>query len=122
MVAEQQTKVLHNDIRVIVGLQEPVGLRQVVSVDVAERRLRLPPEVVATFGDVELDGGQDWVISRAHEKQGVASATRVQTFSKMIKQFSNSRIQSEELRKRLDIEDVADVIRKSRLRWFGEKR
>ena len=29
------------------------------------------------------------------------------------------RCKSEELRKRLDIEDVADVIRKSRLRWFG---
>jgi len=26
---------------------------------------------------------------------------------------------SEELRKRLDIEDVADVVRKSRLGWFG---
>ncbi len=29
------------------------------------------------------------------------------------------RCKSEELRKRLDIEDVADVVRKSRLRWFG---
>ena len=29
------------------------------------------------------------------------------------------RCKSEELRKRVDIEDVADVIRKSRLRWFG---
>ena len=29
------------------------------------------------------------------------------------------RCKSEELRKRLDIEDVADVIRKSRLRWYG---
>ena len=29
------------------------------------------------------------------------------------------RCKSEELMKRLDIEDVADVIRKSRLRWFG---
>ena len=29
------------------------------------------------------------------------------------------RCKSEELRKRLDIEDVADVIRMSRLRWFG---
>ena len=29
------------------------------------------------------------------------------------------RCKSEELRKQLDIEDVADVIRKSRLRWFG---
>ena len=26
---------------------------------------------------------------------------------------------NEELRKRLDIEDVADVVRKSRLGWFG---
>ena len=26
---------------------------------------------------------------------------------------------SEELRKRLDAEDVADVVRKSRLRWYG---
>ena len=26
---------------------------------------------------------------------------------------------SEELKKRLDIEDLADVVRKSRLRWFG---
>ena len=26
---------------------------------------------------------------------------------------------SEKLRKRLDIEDVADVVRKSRLGWFG---
>ena len=29
------------------------------------------------------------------------------------------RCRSEELRKRLDIEDVADVVRKSRLGWFG---
>ena len=29
------------------------------------------------------------------------------------------RCKSEELRKRLDIEDVADVVRKSRLGWFG---
>ena len=29
------------------------------------------------------------------------------------------RCKSEELRKRLDIEDVTDVVRKSRLRWFG---
>ena len=29
------------------------------------------------------------------------------------------RCKSEELRKRLYIEDVADVVRKSRLRWFG---
>ena len=29
------------------------------------------------------------------------------------------RCMSEELRKRLDIEDVADVVRKSRLGWFG---
>ena len=29
------------------------------------------------------------------------------------------RCKSEELRKRLDIEDVVDVVRKSRLRWFG---
>ena len=29
------------------------------------------------------------------------------------------RCNSEELRKRLDIEDVADVVRKSRLGWFG---
>ena len=29
------------------------------------------------------------------------------------------RRKSEELRKRLDIEDVADVVRKSRLRCFG---
>ena len=29
------------------------------------------------------------------------------------------RCKSEELRKRLDIEDVADVVRKSRLRWFS---
>ena len=29
------------------------------------------------------------------------------------------RCRSEELRKRMDIEDVADVIRKSRLGWFG---
>ena len=30
-----------------------------------------------------------------------------------------NRCRSEELRKRMDIEDVADVIRKSRLGWFG---
>ena len=29
------------------------------------------------------------------------------------------RCKSEELRKRLDIEDVADVVRKSTLGWFG---
>ena len=29
------------------------------------------------------------------------------------------RCKSEELRKRLEIEDVADVVRKSRLGWFG---
>ena len=29
------------------------------------------------------------------------------------------RCRSDELRKRLDIEDVADVVRKSRLGWFG---
>ena len=29
------------------------------------------------------------------------------------------RCKGEELRKRLDIEDVADEIRRSRLRWFG---
>ena len=29
------------------------------------------------------------------------------------------RCKSEELRKRLDIEDVADVVRKNTLRWFG---
>ena len=29
------------------------------------------------------------------------------------------RCKSEKLRKRVDIEDVADVIRKSRLGWFG---
>ena len=29
------------------------------------------------------------------------------------------RCKSEELRKRLDIEEVADVVRKRRLRWFG---
>ena len=29
------------------------------------------------------------------------------------------RCRSEELRKSMDIEDVADVIRKSRLGWFG---
>ncbi len=29
------------------------------------------------------------------------------------------RCKSEELKKRLDIEAVADVVRKSRLRWFG---
>ena len=32
------------------------------------------------------------------------------------------RCKSEELRKRLDIEDVADVVRKSRLGWFGHLR
>ena len=32
---------------------------------------------------------------------------------------SKDRCKSGALRKRLDIEDVADVIRKSRLRWFG---
>ena len=29
------------------------------------------------------------------------------------------RCRSEELRKRLDVEDVEDVVRKSRLGWFG---
>ena len=29
------------------------------------------------------------------------------------------RCKSEELRKRLGIEDIADVVRKSRLGWFG---
>ena len=29
------------------------------------------------------------------------------------------RCKSEELRKRLDVEDVGDVVRNSRLRWFG---
>ena len=29
------------------------------------------------------------------------------------------RSKSDELRKRLEIEDVADVVRKNRLRWFG---
>ena len=35
------------------------------------------------------------------------------------KEYSLTRHQSEELRKRLEIEDVADVVRKSRLGWFG---
>ena len=54
----------------------------------------------------------------------VEELRRLERAEKMMKRWMcgvtlKDRCKSEELRKRLDIEEVADVVRKSRLRWFG---
>ena len=55
---QQVAEVLDDDEGVVVRLEEPVGLVQVVLVDVLEGRLRLAPQVVAPLRHFEIDGGQ----------------------------------------------------------------
>ena len=65
---------------------------------------------------VMVYGSETWPI-RVEELRRLDRAERMIRW--MCGVTLKDRCKSEELRKRLNIEDVADVIRKSKLRWFG---
>ena len=62
-------------------------------------------------------GSATWPM-RVEELRGLERAERMM-IRWLCEVTLKNRCKSEELRKRLDNEDVADVIRKSKLRWFG---
>lgn len=65
--------VLHYRVGVVVGLQEPVGVVDMVLVDVLVRLLRLAPQVVATLAHGQSHRVQFIVLGRAHEDELVAA-------------------------------------------------
>jgi len=70
---QQKSQVLHDDIGVIVCLEEPVGVVTVMLVDVRECSTRFAPQIIVTFRHVEPDSRQLSVSLRAHEQQYVTS-------------------------------------------------
>jgi len=74
---QQKSQVLHDDIGVIVCLEEPVGVVTVMLVDVRECSTRFAPQIIVTFRHVEPDSRQLSVSLRAHEQQYVTSEPHV---------------------------------------------
>ena len=67
---------------------------------------------------VMVHGSETWPIIRAKEVRRLERAERMM-MGWMCAVTLKDRCKSEVLRKRLDIEDVADVVRMGRLAWFG---
>ena len=72
VVLQQVSEVLHDHVGVVIRLEEPVRLLQVVPVDVLEGGPGLGPQVVPALPHAELGGGQGGVQGGAHEQQSVA--------------------------------------------------
>ena len=72
---EQVTHVLDDDIRVVVRLEEPIGVVEVVIVDVLESGAGFRPQIIAAFGDGKSDGRKVGVVYGTHEQEFVAALT-----------------------------------------------
>ena len=70
---EEMTQVLDDHVRIVVGLQKPVGLVAMVLVDVVEGEHRLHRQVVASVRHADVDGRERRVLVVADEQDAVAA-------------------------------------------------
>ena len=85
---EEVAEVLDHDEGVVVRLEEPVCVVEVVLVDVLEGRLRLAPQVVAPLGHLEIDGGQGRICNSkiyCNSSAKLANSSNVWDFSEQPK-------------------------------------
>ena len=74
VIAEKILEVFYNDKSIVICLQEPLKLLEVVVKDVFETLLCLVPQPLPPLLDLELDSAQIAVLLSAHEDQLVTVA------------------------------------------------